>query len=114
MQRFAPIDSSLSAHIGIVYRGRALLLRQEVAIKIEPYDIECPQLEYEYFVYRQLAGGTGVPRVHWLGAECNFNVLAMELLGPPVDLPLRRGEHNLSLQDVLHIAEQVVRPISPA
>lgn len=82
------------------------------AIKVEPYDSDAPQLEHEYYIYCKLRGCIAVPRVHWFGAECEHNVMAMDLLGPSLeDLRMQSGG-RLSLPQVRLLADQLVRRIS--
>jgi len=54
----------------------------EVALKLEHIKIDPSVLENEYQIYEELAGGSGIPRMYWYGQECEFRVMAFELLGP--------------------------------
>lgn len=40
---------------------------------------------YEYKVLKSLEGGIGIPKVEWFGAEGQFNIMAMEYLGPNLE-----------------------------
>lgn len=40
-----------------------------------------PQLEYEYRVYKAIAGGIGIPRVLHFSTEYNYNSMVMDRLG---------------------------------
>lgn len=50
--------------IGIVYKGINFAHRRHVAVKVESYDTDDLQLEYECVVYSAIAGGVGIPKVH--------------------------------------------------
>ena len=54
---------------------------EEVAIKLEKVTAKHPQLEYEYRVYKAIAGGTGIPKVRSYSTEHNYNSLIMDRLG---------------------------------
>ena len=92
-----------------MYKGIRLTRRREVAIKVEPYAGDDQQLEDEYRTYRSLAEGVGIPKVLWFGAECEFNVLVMDLLGPSLEALFERCHRRFSLKTVLLLADQLVR-----
>lgn len=52
-----------------------------MAIKLEKVTAKHPQLEYEYRVYKAIAGGTGIPRVRHFSTENNYNSMVMDKLG---------------------------------
>jgi serine/threonine protein kinase len=81
LQSYVMYDS-LNATIGIVYHGIDIVSKHDVAIKLEVIDVEQAQVEHEYQVYKSLAGGIGIPAVHWFGTEQDYNVLVLERLGP--------------------------------
>ena len=108
-----------------IYGGRATLLIDEravslgyvfagtnssrsVAIKVEPCDAESPLLEYEAHVYRQLAGGIGIPNVYWFGKEHDFNILVLDQLGPSLEHLFIACGRRFSLKTVLLLADQLV------
>ena len=94
--------------LGHIFIGRSIISRRDVAIKIEPCDTDNALLEYEYHLYSTIAGGVGIPKVYWFGAECGFNIMVMELLGPSLlDLWVHAGG-KLPLRTVLCMAEQLV------
>jgi len=41
-------------------------------------------LAYEAKLYEKLKGNLGIPSIHWFGVEGDFNVLVMDILGPPL------------------------------
>ena len=70
---------------GDVYRGIDTQSGEEVAIKLESITDRQPQLLYESKLYKILAGGLGIPKMHWFGIEGNYNVMVMDLLGPSLE-----------------------------
>ena len=69
---------------GDLYSGNNLKTGDEVAIKLEKSDTATPMLHYEAKIYEKLAGQAGIPAVHWYGVEGEFNVMVMDILGPPL------------------------------
>lgn len=63
---------------GIGPNGQLVALKKERASK----HVTRSMLAYEYQVYQALAGHPCVPAVKAFGRQGNFNVLAMDLLGP--------------------------------
>ncbi|GFS43850.1 casein kinase 1 [Actinidia rufa] len=74
-----------SGSFGEIYLGTNVQTNEEVAIKLENVKTKHPQLLYESKLYRILQGGTGIPNVRWFGTEGEYNVLAMDLLGPSLE-----------------------------
>lgn len=98
-------------HAGIVYKGRNICPpRNDVAIKVESRTaLYEEQLEHEYDVYRSLAGVVGIPRVFWLGAECGYNIMVMQLLGPSLEDVFNSHNRKFTANTVLLLADQLVR-----
>lgn len=96
-------------HAGAVYLARDILSGQHVALKLEPIDSEHETLEHEFYVYRKLCGGVGIPQVHWFGTEYGFNALAMDKLGQSLEALFIQCDFRFSVQTVLHLACQLVR-----
>ncbi|ETO15332.1 hypothetical protein RFI_22035, partial [Reticulomyxa filosa] len=65
---------------GIIHEGKHMTSGETVAIKLEKADTRCPQLQYEYKIYKHLKGTLGVPSVKWYGREGDFNVLIMQMV----------------------------------
>ncbi len=65
-------------------------------------------LRDEADVYAALAGGVGIPKVFWCGAEHDFYVLAHELLGPTLEDLLNYCGRRFSLKTVLLLADQAL------
>ena len=85
-----------------------VITKKEVAVKFEAVSNKHPQLENEELVYRQLAGGVGIPAIDYFGVESGFNYLVLERLGPSLKDTLICSGGQLSLHSVLDIAEQLV------
>lgn len=85
---------------------------EEVAIKLEHNSMEFSALENEVDLYKTLAGGAGVPRVHWDGEEDNYNVMVLDLLGPSLEDLFDFCGRKFSLKTVLMVANQLIYRLS--
>eukprot|EP00930_Biecheleria_cincta_P024244 TRINITY_DN1736_c0_g1_i1.p1 TRINITY_DN1736_c0_g1~~TRINITY_DN1736_c0_g1_i1.p1 ORF type:complete len:102 (+),score=20.28 TRINITY_DN1736_c0_g1_i1:53-358(+) len=72
-----------SGSFGDIYIGTNVQTAEEVAIKLESIKSKHPQLLYESKLYKILAGGVGVPNVHWYGVEGDYNVMSSTFCGRP-------------------------------
>ncbi|KAH9841368.1 kinase-like domain-containing protein [Rhodofomes roseus] len=94
---------------GAIFRATHLHTRQQVAVKLQPSDIDCPTNSYERNFYPALQGGTGMPTLWASGVERGFDFLAIDLLGPSLDSLFRRsGKNVMDLRSVCCIAMQVI------
>lgn len=93
---------------GEVYQGHDLQTGEEVALKLEHTRVSPSQLENEVEIYKDLSGGPGIPRVYWHGSECEFNVMALELLGPNLENLFNYCGRKFSLKTVLMLADQLM------
>lgn len=59
-------------------------------------------------IYQILQGLGGIPQMYWAGQEGNYNVMAMELLGPSLEDLLTACNRKLSLPTVVALADQLV------
>ncbi|XP_030526254.1 casein kinase 1-like protein 2 [Rhodamnia argentea] len=100
-----------SGSFGEIYLGTNVQTNEEVAIKLEPVKTKHPQLLYEAKLYKILQGGTGIPNVRWFGAEGDYNVLVMDLLGPSLEDLFNFCSRKLSLKTVLMLADQMINRI---
>ena len=74
-----------SGSFGDIYLGTDIQSGEEVAIKLESIKSRHPQLLYESKLYKILAGGVGIPNLHWFGIEGDYNVMVIDLLGPSLE-----------------------------
>jgi casein kinase I homolog HRR25 len=102
------VERLTKAIIGTVHHGINVVSKLDVAIKLEATDTEYSHLEHEYQVYRNLAGGIGIPTVYWFGSECDHDVMVLEHLGPSLGNLFDRYHHKFTLSTVLLLADQLV------
>ncbi|KIM84073.1 hypothetical protein PILCRDRAFT_68184 [Piloderma croceum F 1598] len=100
-----------SGSFGIVYHGVNIVSKEDVAIKLESIDTEFPQLQHEYRVYKNIAGGIGIPSIRWFGTEGDYNTLVLERLGPSLEDIFNRFDRKFSLKTVLLLADQMISRI---
>ncbi|MCJ1427636.1 serine/threonine protein kinase [Sticta canariensis] len=93
---------------GDVYIGTKIDTGEDVAIKLEHVYKDQPFLEAEVDVYRSLAGGIGIPRVHEFLFECEYNVMVFDLLGPSLEDLFNFCSRRFSLKTVLMLADQLL------
>ncbi|XP_050918869.1 casein kinase 1-like protein 10 [Lathyrus oleraceus] len=84
---------------------------EEVAVKLEPVKTKHPQLHYESKLYMLLQGGTGVPHLKWFGVEGDYNVMAIDLLGPSLEDLFNYCNRKLTLKTVLMLADQLINRV---
>ncbi|KAF1962347.1 kinase-like protein [Byssothecium circinans] len=109
VQKKYQIDLRLGAgSYGEVYQGHNLQNGQEVALKLEHYQIRPSHLENEVEIYNKLAGGPGIPRVYWHGSEDEYSVMAFELLGPNLENLFNYCSRKFSLKTVLMLVDQLI------
>lgn len=91
--------------------GHDLETDEHVAIKLESIKIDPSVLEEEVRVYKLLAGGPGIPQVHWFGDECDFNAMVFDLLGPSLEDLFNFCGRKFSLKTVLMLGDQLISRI---
>ena len=93
---------------GEVYLGNNTQTGEELAIKLESVQSKTPQLVYESKFYKILAGGVGVPSVHWYGVEGENTCMVMDLMGSSLEKLFESCNRKFSLKTVLMIADQLI------
>jgi hypothetical protein len=53
----------------------------------------------------------GIPKVHWLAMESDFNVMVMDMLGPSLADLFNYCGKKFSLKTVLMLADQMIQRI---
>ncbi|XP_060560607.1 casein kinase I-like isoform X2 [Ruditapes philippinarum] len=100
-----------SGSFGDIYLGTDISTGEEVAIKLEYVKTKHPQLHIESKIYRMMQGGVGIPTIKWCGAEGDYNVMVMELLGPSLEDLFNFCSRKFSLKTVLLLADQLISRI---
>lgn len=98
---------------GVIFKGYDREQKCDVALKLESTEILCPQLAYEYNVYRKLANTLGIPEVYDYYSDYEltsgkFNVLVMQLLGPSIEDLYERCGKRFTVKTTLQLAIQLV------
>lgn len=94
---------------GVIHLGELLSTGEKVAVKLELQNSPHPQLMSEGNIYRHLAGGPGIPKVHWFGLhEPLYNVMVMDLLGPSLQDLFAYCDHRFSVKTTLMLADQML------
>ncbi|EMP32464.1 Casein kinase I isoform delta [Chelonia mydas] len=92
-------------------QGTDIAAGEEVAIKLECVKTKHPQLHIESKIYKMMQGGVGIPTIKWCGAEGDYNVMVMELLGPSLEDLFNFCSRKFSLKTVLLLADQMISRI---
>ena len=61
-----------------MYSGKDIRTGKGVALKIARQSRCDLELQHEYQIYKETAGGPGIPRVFWCGREASYLVLVIE------------------------------------
>ncbi|NXD60654.1 KC1D kinase, partial [Corvus moneduloides] len=89
--------------------GTDIAAGEEVAIKLECVKTKHPQLHIESKIYKMMQ--VGIPTIKWCGAEGDYNVMVMELLGPSLEDLFNFCSRKFSLKTVLLLADQMISRI---
>ncbi|ELT99883.1 hypothetical protein CAPTEDRAFT_225149 [Capitella teleta] len=100
-----------SGSFGDIYLGTDITNAEEVAIKLECIKTKHPQLHIESKIYKMMQGGVGIPTIKWCGAEGDYNIMVMELLGPSLEDLFNFCSRRFSLKTVLLLADQMISRI---
>jgi casein kinase 1 len=97
-----------SGSFGEIYSAEDVLSHRQVALKLESAHCKSPQLAYESKLYRIFAGGTGIPRLYWFGADEKHSAMAIDLLGMSTEDLFSHCHCHFSLKTVLMLADQML------
>jgi len=97
-----------SGSFGVIYLGTNIYTEERVAVKLELRSVRRPKLESEYKIYRTLAGGVGIARVHWFGRAGEYNALVLDVLGPSLYELFKFCGRKFTLKTVLMLADQLL------
>lgn len=97
-----------SGSFGEIYMGQNLRTGEEVGIKLENVKRRNPHLLYECKLYKVLAGGVGIPNLHWYGVEGEHTVMVMDLLGPSLEDLFNYCGRIFKMKSTLMLAEQMI------
>jgi len=96
---------------GVIYLGTKITSGERVAIKMELRSAKRPKLASEYKIYRVLAGGVGISRVHWFGRAGKYNALVLDVLGPSLYDLFKFCGRKFTMKTVLMLADQLLARI---
>ena len=97
-----------SGQFGEVFQAVNVKNNDKVAIKMELIGASLPWLNYEHKVYKQLEGGYGIPRIHQFRQAGEFNIMAMDELGPNLSSLFTFCGSHFSTETVAMIALQII------
>ncbi|XP_041005889.1 casein kinase 1-like protein 6 [Juglans microcarpa x Juglans regia] len=100
-----------SGSFGELYLAINVQTGEEVAVKLEPVKTKHPQLHYESKLYMLLQGGTGIPHLKWFGVEGDYNIMAIDLLGPSLEDLFNYCNRKFTLKTVLMVADQLINRV---
>jgi len=93
---------------GLIYLGTNIYTGEWVAVKLELQTARNPKLSSEYKIYRILAGGDGISRVHWFGKAGKYNALVLDVLGPSLYDLFKFCGKKFTLKTVSMLADQLL------
>lgn len=106
------IDKKLGqGSFGVLYSGVNIKTNEEVAIKLEKLNEEQPMLHYESKIYEKLQGCVGIPSIYWYGVEGEYNVLVMDILGPPLEQLFDFCGRSFGMKTILWVGSQLIHRI---
>ena len=111
-KRFKILRKIGNGSFGDVYKGLDITTNKSVAIKIETKEMKVSRLKCEYELYELLKDGDtihkGIPEVYYFGKFQNKQVMAMERLGPSLEMLFNKHKREFTLQTVLLIGIQLL------
>ena len=92
---------------GEIYEGSDIFGGDDVAIKLEPTTIKCPQLLSEAKLLKSIPG-KGIPKMHWYGHSGDYNAMVVDLLGQNLEDLFNFCGRNFTLKTILMIAIEIL------
>lgn len=65
-------------------------------------------MAFQKCLFNLLSPSVGIPSIKWCGAEGDYNVMVMELLGPSLEDLFNFCSRKFTLKTVLLLADQMV------
>ncbi|KIM50576.1 hypothetical protein SCLCIDRAFT_145125, partial [Scleroderma citrinum Foug A] len=101
-----------------VYAAKHIFSSAKVAAKLQPFDLGSPSqaqrpLQHEFLVLKAVAGGIGIPYVHWFGTDVSFQVMILDCLGSSLKELLQSGMCILFFSDCQMTMGIYARQVSP-
>ncbi|CAE7856748.1 CKL4 [Symbiodinium microadriaticum] len=93
---------------GQVFLAKDVQTGEDLAVKVEHPVGKHSSLTFEARVLKRFSA-PGFPRIHSLGKEGCYHLLAMELLGPSIEATFNKCGRKFGLKTLLMMAEQMVR-----
>jgi len=82
--------------------------KEDYAAKLEPTSKKRSQLKPEAALYKKLQGGEGIPKIHLITTEGQYNIMIMELLWKSLETLFHEHEKEFSIPTILVLADQMV------
>lgn len=114
-----------SGTFGKIYKGINIRTQEEVALKIEPINLETNSLKHETKIYQYLNGTNGIPSLKWYGLDVNHRYMVINLLGDSLstlknkydiislDVTIQIGLNALEILKSIHEKGLIHRDIKP-
>ena len=112
-QRYRLIKQIGKGSFGEIYYAREIVPpHRHVAVKLEYKEASMKLLQYEAELCRRLfSPDRGIPEIYWCGAQDDYYIVAMEMLGPSISLLYDLCFKDFSLKTVTMIAIQMLQII---
>ena len=81
---------------------------EDFALKAEKNSTRNPQLIYESKLLKLFQNIPGIPSVSWVGAQDDYSILVLELLGPTLEDLFSFCNHKFCLKTILMLSDQIL------
>ena len=109
--KFCLSRKNISGSLGDIYIGTNVQTGRRGGHQAQVHLVQTPKLLYESKLYKILAGGIGIPNVHWYCVEGDYNVMVIDLLRPSSEDLFSFCNPKFSLTTVLMLADQMINRI---